>query len=627
MVYSSNNQSIRSSIVAALKFGVLAAVIQLLFSHGINAQPSSSKDPVDPAEALRENTTGFPQAVTIFPGDPFTKITVGDVVNDGGVSTGCSWADYDNDGDLDLYVSNYGHNNFFYVNNGNGTFTKTTAIHIIHPGNSNAGNWGDYDNDGDLDVIVSNDGLYYDMNSWFQNNGDGSFTQIVLGPMANDGGASQGVCWADYDNDGHLDLFIPNGFLSSQDNFLYRNNGDGTFTRITTGSLVTDGGSSRSAGWADYENDGDADLFVANAAGEDNFFYVNNGDGTFRKDTTSIIANDGGFSVGSSWADYDNDGDLDLFVTNTLGEDNFFYVNNGDGTFRKDTTSIIANDGGFSVGSSWADYDNDGDLDLFVCNTGADNFLYQNNGDGTFTKITNSIVANDGGNSEGCTWADYDNDGDLDLFVSNNGMQNNFLYANNGNGNGWVNITCTGVTSNRSGIGTNIRAKATINGQPIWQQREIEGQTGSRGQNSLNVEFGFGNATIIDTLKITWPSGTVDIFTSVSVNQFITATEGEGISSVGSTGSNVFQDLQLLQNFPNPFNPRTRIQYSIPQPSHVTLKIYTMLGQELATLVDEHQEAGHHQVEFSPLGKSSGAYFYRLTAGSLSNVKKLVLTK
>jgi hypothetical protein len=202
---------------------------------------------------------------------------------------------------------------------------------------------------------------------------DTSFTRITTGAIVNDGGRSFGSSWGDYDNDGDLDLFVANEL---QNNFLYQNNGDGTFIKITSGAIVNDGGRSVSSSWGDYDNDGDLDLFVANyLASENNFLYQNNGDGTFTKITTGAIVTDGGRSYGSIWGDYDNDGDLDLFVTNYWGDNNFLYQNNGDGSFTKITSGAIVNDGGYSYGSSWGDYDNDGDLDLFVANIVENNYI------------------------------------------------------------------------------------------------------------------------------------------------------------------------------------------------------------------------------------------------------------
>ena len=458
--------------------------------------------------------------------DPFTKITEGDIVNDVGCSIGCSWGDYDNDGYLDLFVANWEENNFLYRNNCNGTFTKITTGEIVTDGGNSGGcSWGDYDNDGYLDLFVSN----WDENNFlYRNNGNGTFTKITTGEIVTDGGTSFGASWGDYDNDGYLDLFVANGGPEVENNFLYKNNGDGTFTKVTTVPIVTDGGQSLSGNWADYDNDGYLDLFVANVD-ENDFLYNNNGDGTFTRITEGPVVNDMGKSHGGSWGDYDNDGFSDLFVANGGCEvaNNCLYKNNGDGTFTKVTTGPIVSDSGSSTGSSWGDYDNDGDLDLFVANSyGMHNFLYENKGDGTFTKITNGLIVSYGGM---LCLGDYDNDGDLDLFATQ-WDQNNHLYANNGNNNNWVNIKCIGVKSNTSAIGAKIRLKANINGSPIWQLREISGQNGMRTQNSLNAEFGLGDATVIDSIIIKWPSGIIQILTDVDLNQFLTITEQSQIS-------------------------------------------------------------------------------------------------
>ena len=215
-----------------------------------------------------------------------------------------------------------------------------------------------------------------------------------------------------------------------------------TFTRVTTGAIVNDGGLSLGNSWGDYDNDGDLDLFVTNSGGN-NFLYLNNGNGNFVKITSGPVVTDGGFSYGSSWGDFNNDGALDLFVAN-LGGNNFLYRNNGSGNFGKIINGSIVTDNEFSGSSSWGDYDNDGDLDLFVANwvfiVAADNFLFQNSGDGSFDIITNGLVVTDGGDSRGSSWGDFDNDGDIDLFVTNSNNENNFLYRNDGGGN-FVKIT------------------------------------------------------------------------------------------------------------------------------------------------------------------------------------------
>jgi hypothetical protein len=458
----------------------------------------------------------------------FTSITNGPVVTDHGDSTGCAWSDYDNDGYLDLFVSNFGTPfNYLYRNNGDGSFTRVMSGAIATDDtNSEGACWGDYDNDGYPDLFVAvglggNDLLY-------RNNGDGSFTKIASGPVVQSGGNSRGCAWADYDNDGYLDLFVANEL--GQNNFLFHNNRDGTFGKIISGSIVNDGGASYGCAWGDYDNDGFLDLFVANL-NQNNFLYRNNGDGTFSKITSGGIVNDGGASQGCAWGDYDNDGFLDLFVANR-NQRNFLYHNEGNGAFRAITTGAIVNDIGYSWSPAWIDYDNDGFLDLFVVNgppagPGQNDFLYRNNGDGTFTRITAASVANDGAIGDGCAWGDYNNDGFVDLFVTTLNDQNNLLYRNDGNDNNWLTVRCAGRLSNRSAIGAKVRLKTTSQGATRWQMREVSGGSGYGSQNAPYAYFGLGAATNAEIVRIEWPSGITQELRAVTPKQLLTVIEPE----------------------------------------------------------------------------------------------------
>ena len=567
----------------------------------------------------------------------FTRITTGDIVNDWGNSNSTAWGDYDNDGYLDLFVSNGAwwleQVNFLYRNNGDGTFAKITTGDIVNDTTwSIRCCWGDYDNDGYLDLFVTT--IFGAKKLLYRNNSDGTFNKILTGDIVNDTSGSWSSCWGDYDNDGDLDLFVSN--VSYANNFLYQNNGDGTFIKITTGVIVNDVGDGTGSSWGDYDNDGDLDLFVTNGGygpSKKNFLYRNNGDGTFIKIASGDIVNDTTWSESCSWADYDNDGDLDLLVTND--GNNALYTNNGNGTFTKVIAGNIVNDMGCSYGSAWGDYDNDGDLDLFLANvdTLLNSFLYSNNGNGTFTKITTGNIVNDGGSGRDASWGDYDNDGDLDLFVAN-WDQNNFLYSNNGNTNKWINLKLVGIQSNSSGIGAKVRLKATIFGNSYWQMREISGGSGRGGQNTLNAEFGLGDAIVIDSIIIEWPSGIIETYTGIGVDQFITATENGGITGIAENSHNLPNQFELSQNFPNPFNPTTTIKYEIPDLpsgrqglSFVTLKVYDVLGNEVATLVNEEKPVGSYGVKLDGNGLPSGIYFYRIQAGEFIQVKKMILLK
>ena len=393
--------------------------------------------------------------------------------------------------------------------------------------------WGDYDNDGYLDLVLVND---TERNYLFHNNGAGSFAAVPNASVVSDIARSRGVTWVDYDNDGYLDLFRT-AILGDEPRRLYHNNRDGTLTRITQVDFLTVPGFFLGAPWGDYNNDGRPDLFLPNAIEEDglpNYLYRNDGEGRFTRVAAGMV--DGNFNGDTAaWGDYDNDGDLDLFVAcsyapGDVSRPNLFYRNDGNDTFTSIASlpaNDLENDGGASHGCNWGDYDNDGWLDLFVANrAGQNNFLYHNNGDGTFSKVIGSIVVNDGGNSFGAAWGDYDNDGFLDLFVANNGP--NFLYHNNGNDNHWLKLRLIGTRSNRAAIGAKVRVQATINGKSFSQMREVPGGDGLSGQNSLHVHFGLGNATNVDLVRIEWPSGTVQELSHVAAQRFLTVTEPGG---------------------------------------------------------------------------------------------------
>ncbi len=292
--------------------------------------------------------------------------------------------------------------------------------------------WVDYDNDGFEDLFVPEYNPQKG-NLLYKNNGDGTFSKVTTGPLVEDRSTATGSTWADYDNDGDIDVFVSN--QSGGPSFLYNNNGDGTFTKAIQESINTYDGHSHTPSWVDYDNDGYLDLFVTGYfRSEFNRLYKNDGSGNFTVNGGSAPSLSVSNAIGATWADYDNDRDMDLFIPN-IDQDNILYRNDGNGDFTQITEGSIVQDGGNSVGASWGDYDNDGFLDLFVANAGNENnFLYRNNGDGTFTKVTSGIVVNDRGHSHGSAWGDFNNDGFLDLFVANDQNEVNFLYTNNGDG-------------------------------------------------------------------------------------------------------------------------------------------------------------------------------------------------
>jgi enediyne biosynthesis protein E4 len=460
----------------------------------------------------------------------FTKVTnviTTDTVN----ARSVNWIDFDSDNDLDLYISNGSNppiNALLYENIGNGNFIKhPEAAVCTHATSADGSSWADYNNDGNIDLYIV---AWWGQRSYLYTNlGNGDFQVVTEGTLGNVTGYSESCAWGDYDNDGFVDLYVANSGASGRVlNYFYHNDCGNSFTRIPDGVPATDKATSRTVNWVDYDNDGDLDLFISNETGEQNNLYRNmlmeTGRAEFESVTDDPVLQDENNSISSCWGDYDNDGDFDLFVANN-GQNNELFKNKGDGTFTKITEGIQSNDEGCSFGCNWVDYDNDGDLDMFVtngwCSGDQNDFLYRNllmeTDTATFEKVTDTIVTGDVEWSYGSSWGDYDQDGDLDLLVAkchdDTRIIHNSLFRNESdNLRNWITIKCVGRITNASAVGTKVLLKAVINDKPVWQLNQVSSQQSYCSEN-LFLHFGLGNASLIDSIIVKWPSG---------INQYLT---------------------------------------------------------------------------------------------------------
>ena len=289
----------------------------------------------------------------------------------------------------------------------------------------------DYDNDNDDDLFFT-DATLTQPNRLYNNNGDGTFEEVKSGVLVEDIAKSMSSAWADFDNDGDLDVVIANSSMLPCTFFV--NNGDGSFVKNTKASFTKNVGYYHHVSWVDVDNDGKLELYLGNyLPSRFNELWRQDDNGNWSLELDNVISQAVGSSVGGTWCDYDGDGYQDLLLLNNNGGSNRMYHNIGNGEFEE-VFNEITNHGGYSVSSTWGDIDNDGDFDLFISNASDENNeLYLNEGDGAFSLVVNGDVVSNGGHSHGASFVDIDKDLDLDLFVSND-QGKKFLYLNNGNG-------------------------------------------------------------------------------------------------------------------------------------------------------------------------------------------------
>ena len=473
---------------------------------------------------------------------------------------GAAMFDFDNDGDLDVYVANgHGYRNYLLKNDGAGNFTDVSrqagvAVTVETHGVGSA----DIDNDGDADLFAATDGRNY----LFLNNGDGTFDDITESAGIVSRYFSSTVAFADIDNDGYVDIYV--GGAGGEDGVeinrivgtgeLYLNNGDLTFKNITE-ETGTAGTYTWSARFCDYDNDGDADLFTANDQGialaEDwSPILLHRNDGNLR---FTDVTREAGLGITGSWmglafGDYDLDGDFDFFATNVGGSfvdkkghqeyDLHGFFRNDDGVFRNIAEELEVGQNRtlaklqFGWGTAFTDFDNDGDLDLYYVGNFAmllayDNpgYLLINDGAGGFRDSTASygLRTIDGTGTPsiavGVATGDVNNDGHVDIFVANAGTEFRsgypMLFTEKFDENNWIRLKLEGTESNRSAIGARIQL--TADGKT--QIRDVASGGSSFSQNSLWPTFGIGESTVVDAIEIRWPSGIVQTFEDIEPNQ------------------------------------------------------------------------------------------------------------
>jgi enediyne biosynthesis protein E4 len=491
--------------------------------------------------------------------------------------SGVAWLDYDNDGFLDLFFANGADihqgkaspGNSLFHNTGKGTFVDVTQTAGLagNGGFSTGVAVGDYDNDGFLDIYLTG----YGANALYRNNGNGTFTDLTAKAAVKGGGWSSSAGFFDYDRDGDLDLYVvryldydvkentycgyqkagyrmycdPRGFDGVAD-LLYRNNGAGTFTDVSKkAGIANPAGKGLGVAFGDFDNDGWPDIFVANDLVR-NFLYRNNRDGTFADITYSAgVGYDPNGNpragMGTEFADFDGDGLLDIFVTNFSEELNALFRNRGDLTFEEVTEQAGLGSAFLSLGfgTKLFDFDNDGDVDIFVTNGHVIDNVQLYNPRLSYQQ-TDLLYANEGGSfrdvsaesgppfrikhvGRGAAIGDFENDGDLDVIVSNSGQPPMLMRNDGGNRNHWLAIKARGRESNSFGVGARVQVVA--GGRT--QIKEIYSAGSYLSSSDLRLYFGLGGERKIKRLEIQWPSGKMQTLTDVAADQLLSLDESQ----------------------------------------------------------------------------------------------------
>ena len=511
------------------------------------------------------------------------------IVYEGNIlGAGISFFDYNNDGLDDITLAAPLDGDYIFLRNEGGFFVEDDLVITSDGYRIKQVNWVDIDNDGDADFFAASD---IGPCKLYRNDGDGVFTDISdTSGIPQDVHEFFGASWGDYNNDSHLDVF-----LSVRDpyqevpNFLYRNNGDGTFTDVTAeAGLDLSGFLSFCSAFFDYDRDGFQDIYVAN----DKFFtpnllYHNNGDGTFESVGAATGSDLFMGAMSTTIDDYNNDGWLDIYITNLFPPEtdtgvvgNAFLQNNGDGTF----TNIAAQSGtrfdSVGWGAVFLDANNNTNHDLYVSGNIGDNstFLeaafYENQGDDNFLIPETAGFEGDEGSSYSNAIGDVDNDGYPEIIVMNSGFEEIYLWKNETpQDNNWLKVKLEGTISNRMGIGSWIRIG--VNGEEQYHYT-LCGE-GFLAQNSAYEFFGLGDATTVDFIEVTWLSGQVDYYEDIDANVSLTLVEGETLSidDVATTAG--------FTLYPNPVNDGF-VTLVKPSNHNGTLTIYDITGKQVLTV-------------------------------------------
>jgi hypothetical protein len=540
---------------------------------------------------------------------------------------GASMVDFDRDGDDDIFITKTNGRNLLFENQGDGQFVEVAYAKGIHHGNGSfMGIWGDFDNDGHLDLYVGN---YQSSDVLYRNNGDNTFGNVSYQAGIYNPGRTLTVNLADIDNDGFLDIFVGN---FNEKNKLYRNNGDFTFTEVAQEVGITDISYTMGAMFFDYDNDGDQDLYITHDNNAPNLLYQNDGSGHFTDVAQAAGANVRANGMGVDFGDINNDGLLDMYIVNLFA--NNLLLNNGNGTFTDITDSSQADDVGMGWGTTFLDFNNDGLEDIYITNDTyftnnprSPNVLFQNMGNNIFSKAEEGQPISSFSGSYGIGTGDIDKDGFVDVCIANNGSSDiNQLFLNSNSLGNWFGITLEGTNSNRAAIGARVQAR---DDKGILHTDEVAGGTGYSSQNSLTIHFGLADASSLDSLTIRWPSGLVQTFQAVAANKYYGLKEGNELEELPSNLSTAAHQAPRADFscwlFNSPADGKAELLLALPSSSQLSLSISDVQGRVLRSKDLGALGSGQHHIAVETSGLANGICFLSIRNERAVLTKKLLV--
>lgn len=573
-------------------------------------------------------------------------------------TNGVAAADYDRDGDLDLFftgIKNFDHTapdtwSRLMRNRGDGTFEDVTVAANLHiqfvneglkaeRGEKMGASWGDYDNDGYPDLFLANSRE----NQLYHNNADGTFTDVT----ASAGVAGCNTCysscglWWDHDRDGDLDLYVSNLNTANQ---MYENKGNGKFENITE-ALGIGGGPTIT--WAsvaiDAGKDGFLDLLNVNDTQQKEFFENRSGV-KYNETALAYRLNNIGADMGVTIGDPNHDGLFDIYLTSIFNyEPNSMFVDLGNRRYANRAKEWGIDDTGWGWGTSFLDFDHDTDEDLAAVNGPIDevhhaiqpdieNFFFKNKlvetGQPGFEDISKASGTNGLAKSKGLEVADFDGDGDLDMVVANM-IEAAYFFKNETIRDGaavatdknWLQIMPEGTTSNRDGFGTTVKIRL---GEQ-WYYRYHHGGM-IFGQSVKPVHFGLGSATVVDEIRFTWLTGKTEAIYDIPINQIVTFKEGTGKAVSENTGGNPTNGaiVEKHKAQPNPFFEKTTLEFELGRSGLLELEVFSAVGQRVFSGSQQLAVAGRVSFELDGDGLGAGVYFYRAQFGEKRMVGKVI---